>query len=121
MRQTIPEVPVADVPVAPPADGPAGPVLLDVREDEEWEAGHIDGALHVPMHQLPNRLHYAPDTLDRDVPVVVVCRSGGRSAQVTAWLVQNGFDARNMAGGMQAWEAAGRPMVATGDADPYVA
>jgi rhodanese-related sulfurtransferase len=84
--------------------------MLDVREDDEWAEAHIEGALHIPMHQLPNRLHYEPDTLPRDAPVVVVCHSGNRSAHVTAWLAQQGYDAYNMSGGMVAWAASGQPM-----------
>ena len=103
----LPQVEVAQL----PPDFPAGAALLDVREDGEWSEAHIDGAMHVPMHLLPNRLHHEPDTLDREAPVVVVCHSGNRSAHVTAWLVQQGFDAYNLIGGMTAWAAAGRPMV----------
>jgi rhodanese-related sulfurtransferase len=102
----VPEVDVATL----PADA-TRPVLLDVREDDEWDDAHIDGALHVPMRLLPNTLNYEPDLLDRDAPVVVVCHSGNRSAHVTAWLVQQGFDAYNLSGGMLAWAAAGRPVV----------
>jgi rhodanese-related sulfurtransferase len=82
--------------------------LLDVREDDEWTAGHIPGAVHVPMMEIPARTDEVPD--DRDV--VVVCRVGSRSAQVVAYLRQQGWDrAINLDGGMTAWEAAGRPMV----------
>lgn len=94
---------------------PAGAVLLDVREDDEWAAGHIDGAVHVPMMQVPQRLQFDPGPVTPDATVVVVCKVGGRSAQVTAWLRQQGYDATNLAGGMLAWDAAGRPMVADGD------
>jgi rhodanese-related sulfurtransferase len=89
--------------------------LLDVREDDEWQAGRIDGAVHVPLMTLPERL----DDLPRDRQIVVVCRVGGRSAQATGYLLQQGWDAINLGGGMAAWEAAGRPMTADGD-DPYV-
>jgi len=112
----IPAVAVADV-----IDGPLrDAVVLDVREDDEWHAGHIAGAVHVPMNEVPSRLAEEPDSLSADAPVVVVCRSGGRSAQVTAWLRHHGYDARNLDGGMQAWSNAGQPMHADGDADPYV-
>lgn len=93
--------------------------LLDVREPDEWAAGHAPGARLVPMGQLPARLAEVP--VDREV--VVVCRSGNRSGQVTQWLVMQGYDARNLVGGMQAWAAAGRPMeadAAPGVAAPYV-
>jgi rhodanese-related sulfurtransferase len=82
--------------------------LLDVREDDEWTAGHIPGARHVPMMEIPVRSDEIPT--DRDV--VVVCRVGSRSAQVVAYLRQNGWDrVINLDGGMSAWDAAGRPMV----------
>ena len=92
-------------------------VLLDVREHEEWVAGHVEGAVHVPLGQLPGRLPEVPD----DGDLVVVCRSGARSAQATAWLAAQGRPAANLDGGMQAWAAAGRPMVSETGAPPTVA
>ncbi|GAA2330522.1 rhodanese-like domain-containing protein [Dactylosporangium salmoneum] len=91
--------------------------LLDVREDDEWTAGHAPGAVHVPMMQVPARIDDIPE--DRDV--VVVCRVGGRSAQVVAFLQQNGRDRTiNLDGGMQSWAAAGRPMVSEDGGAPRV-
>jgi rhodanese-related sulfurtransferase len=87
---------------------PADAVLLDVREDDEWKAGHAPHAVHVPMGVVPARL----DDMPTDGPLYVVCRSGGRSARVTAFLNANGWDAVNVDGGMLAWQAAGRPLVA---------
>jgi rhodanese-related sulfurtransferase len=104
------------VPSVAAVDVPPGAAVLDVREDDEWQAGHIDGALHIPMGQVPARL----DELPEDGDLVVVCRSGGRSARVVAWLVQNGYDAVNLDGGMGAWDAAGRPMVSETGTDPFV-
>ena len=77
--------------------------VLDVREAQEWAAGRIEGAMHIPMGQLPARL----DELDPSTPVVAVCRSGQRSAQVTSWLGAQGFDACNLRGGVKAWRDAG--------------
>jgi rhodanese-related sulfurtransferase len=91
----------------------AGAVLLDVREPEEWEAGHAPGARHVPLGQLPDRM----GELDRAAPIVVICRSGGRSALATEWLTTAGFDAANLVGGMQEWAHAGR-VVETDDGGP---
>ena len=89
-------------------DVPDGVFLLDVREDDEWTAGHAPGAVHVPMMEIPARSDEVPD--DRDV--VVVCRVGQRSAQVVAYLRQQGWDrVVNLDGGMAGWDAAGRPMV----------
>ena len=100
------------VPSVEPTAVPAGSPVLDVREPEEWEAGHIEGAVHIPLADLPARI----DELPADEELVVVCRSGSRSSRAAAWLNRNGFDALNLDGGMQAWEAAGRPMVSeTGD------
>ena len=90
---------------------PDGVVLLDVREDEEWVAGRIEGSLHVPMNQVPQQLNYRAELFASDQPLVVICAVGGRSAHVTAWLLQNGVDAVNLAGGINAWMSAGKPIV----------
>jgi len=89
-------------------DLPPGAVLLDVREDDEWTAGHAPEARHLPMSQLTGRLDEVPAA----DPLYVICRSGSRSARVVAFLSQQGVPAVNVAGGMQSWAAAGRPMVA---------
>jgi rhodanese-related sulfurtransferase len=92
--------------------------LLDVREDDEWAAGHAPGANHVPMMQIPARIDEIPT--DRDV--VVICRVGGRSAQVVAYLQQSGLTRTiNLDGGMSDWAAAGRPMVSEDGGAPRVA
>lgn len=85
---------------------PDGGVLLDVREIDEWLAGHVHGATHVPLMELPQRL----DELPRDRNVICICRSGNRSGQATAFLNDRGFSAHNMVGGMKAWAAAGLPV-----------
>jgi DMSO/TMAO reductase YedYZ molybdopterin-dependent catalytic subunit/glyoxylase-like metal-dependent hydrolase (beta-lactamase superfamily II) len=85
----------------------AGALLLDVREPDEWSAEHAPGASLVPMGQV--REHQ--EELPRDRRIIVVCRSGGRSAAVTESLLAWGFDAVNLAGGMCAWAAAGLPVV----------
>jgi rhodanese-related sulfurtransferase len=85
-------------------------VILDVREPDEWEAGHAPAALHIPLAELPSRLGDLPDP--DDGTLAVVCRSGGRSARAVAWLAQQGFDVANVDGGMRAWHGAGKPMVA---------
>ncbi len=82
--------------------------LLDVREPDEWAAGHAPDAHHLPMMQVPARLAEIPT----DADVVVVCRSGGRSGQVVSYLMGNGWDkVRNLDGGMQSWAAAGRDVI----------
>ncbi|MGQ1839862.1 rhodanese-like domain-containing protein [Kocuria turfanensis] len=80
--------------------------VLDVREDFEVADGMIPGALHIPMGQLTARL---PE-LDRTRPVIVVCRSGNRSARVADALNGAGYAADTMAGGMLAWQRAGLPI-----------
>jgi rhodanese-related sulfurtransferase len=105
------------VPTVPASELPEGAVVLDVREDDEWVAGHIDGATHIPMGDVPARL----DELPEGDPLYVTCRGGGRSARVTAWLNQNGYDAVNLSGGMLAWAAAGRPMTTDSGTAPQVA
>jgi rhodanese-related sulfurtransferase len=99
---------------------PEGAVLLDVREDQEWAAGHIAGSVHVPMNTIPQRLASEPDLFHATGVVVVVCRVGGRSAQVTAWLQMQGVDALNMQGGVMEWAGAGRPLVREDDGEPFV-
>jgi len=78
--------------------------ILDVREDYEYDSGHIPGATLVPLGQIPNRLEEVP----RDKTVIAVCRSGNRSGQATDFLRQQGFEnVHNMEGGMNAWSQAG--------------
>lgn len=103
------------VPTVSVGDLPDDAVLLDVREDDEWRAGHAPGALHIPLGQVPSRLGEVPDG-----EVHVICRSGGRSAQAVAWLVRNGYDVDNVAGGMHAWVEAGRPVVSEDGTEPTV-
>ncbi|GHC97684.1 sulfurtransferase [Nocardiopsis terrae] len=90
--------------------------LLDVREDDEWRTGHAPGAVHIPLGTLGERA----DEVPRDRRVYVICRSGGRSGQATMALNQAGWDAVNVAGGMQAWEHAAREMTADGEGEPRV-
>ncbi|MFZ2361562.1 MAG: rhodanese-like domain-containing protein [Anaerolineae bacterium] len=78
-------------------------VLIDVREPDEFAAGHIPEATLIPLGQLSSRLSEIP----KDKTVVAVCRSGNRSGQATELLRQAGFDAHNMQGGMISWEQAG--------------
>ena len=99
---------------------PPDAVLLDVREDIEWAAGHIEGSIHIPMNQVPQRYAADPEVFNPDGPLVVLCKVGGRSAQVTAWLRQQGVEAINMYGGIMEWDAAGRQIVNETDGEPYV-
>jgi rhodanese-related sulfurtransferase len=98
------------------ADLPPDAALLDVREIDEWDAGHAPGARHLPMSELTARIAELPD----DDPVYVVCRSGGRSARVVAYLAGQGYPAVNVDGGMQSWAAQGRELVADGGGRPEI-
>jgi len=104
-------MPEHDVPEVDPDRGHAlveeGAFLLDVREPDEWDAGHAPAAVHVPMKEVQGRQGELP----KDRRIVTVCRSGGRSAAVTEALNAWGFDAVNLAGGLNAWDAAGLPVV----------
>lgn len=82
--------------------------FLDVRTVPEWEDAHIPNTTLIPLDELPNRVHEIP----RDRPIVVVCRSGNRSAVGRDILKQAGFEqVTSMAGGVTAWRAAGYPVV----------
>lgn len=82
-------------------------ILLDVREQHEWDAGHAPQARHLPMSQLSERAEELP----RHVQLVCVCHLGGRSAAVSAALNRAGWQAVNLTGGMRAWQASGLPVV----------
>jgi sulfur-carrier protein adenylyltransferase/sulfurtransferase len=74
--------------------------LLDVREPYEWSAGHLEGAIHIPLQQLPRRLGEIP----RDREIVVYCRMGSRSASAQQFMKQNGIaNVKNLVGGLIAW------------------
>jgi rhodanese-related sulfurtransferase len=90
-----------------------GAVLVDVREDDEWEAGHAPEAVHLAMGLVAERIEELP----ADRTLVCICRVGGRSGAVADALAGAGYDVRNVDGGMLAWELAGLPVVTTGD-DP---
>jgi rhodanese-related sulfurtransferase len=98
------------LPTVVATDVPDDATILDVREDYEWAAGHVAGSVHVPLSQLPARAADIPEA----EPLVVVCKVGARSAQVAAWLASQGRDAVNLAGGLDAWADAGRPLVTDG-------
>lgn len=74
--------------------------LIDVREAVEVEDGHIPGVIHISLGLLEFRMH----ELDKQTPYIMVCRSGGRSGQATAFLESQGYDVTNMSGGMLEWK-----------------
>lgn len=109
-------VPPAAVQLAPVAAEElinAGAAVIDVREDDEWSAGHAPQAVLIPMSQVEGRL----GEVSTERPALVVCRSGGRSNTITQLLTRRGINAVNLAGGMRAWEDAGLPVV-TDDGSP---
>lgn len=79
--------------------------MIDVRENDEWAAGHAPGAVHVPLADL-NPAEYTDSR-----PLVVVCRSGGRSSKAAAKLASAGLPVHNLTGGMTAWQSAGHPVL----------
>jgi len=99
----VPQAAIDDVPV----NFDEAAVLLDVREDDEWQRGHAPGAQHIPMGEAPARMA----EIDAEAPLFVVCHAGGRSQRVAQYLARNGYQPVNIAGGMLAWAGAGRPVV----------
>ncbi len=76
------------------------PLLLDVREPHELEISKLPGVLAIPMGEVPARLAEVP----KDADIVVICRSGGRSGQITQFLTDQGYgEVRNLIGGMNGW------------------
>jgi rhodanese-related sulfurtransferase len=109
---------VGEAPAETPAAAvPDGAWLLDVREDDEWAAGHAPQAIHIPLGELADRAREVP--MDQDI--YVICRSGVRSARAAEALNGAGWKAANVADGMQGWASAGRPMTTDSGADPFVA
>lgn len=87
--------------------------LVDVRNSAEWAAGHIAGAVHIPMADLPSGL-------DRTTDYMIICRSGGRSAKAVTALAEAGYAVVDVFEGMLAWQSAGLEMQTTNGATPRV-
>src|SRR5579863_5523333 len=92
-----------------------GALLLDVREDNEWVSGRAPAAVHVALNEVPDHL----DEFGKDRQIVCVCRSGARSGRAANFLVEHGFDAVNLEGGMLAWSAEGEPL-GSDDGEPTI-
>jgi rhodanese-related sulfurtransferase len=90
-----------------------GALLLDVRNPDEWQTGHAEGAAWIPMAELAER----QEELPTDREILVICKVGGRSARVAEALVAAGYAAANVAGGLEAWQASGFAIV-TDDGRP---
>jgi rhodanese-related sulfurtransferase len=83
--------------------------LVDCREPYEWEAGRVEGSVHLPLNSI---MAGAGSDLDRDRPIVVICRSGNRSELATLMFQARGFEAHNLEGGIEAWVRDGLPISA---------
>jgi len=83
----------------------SGAILLDVREDDEWTAGHAPGAVHIRRGDLDAGI------FETTMPIVAVCRSGGRSGSAATELAAAGLTVYNLAGGMGAWQQSGQPVI----------
>jgi rhodanese-related sulfurtransferase len=94
-----------------------GAVLLDVREPHEWKSGHAPKARHIPLGELGRRAGELP----RNREILVVCRSGSRSARAAKMLSAQRGDVANVKGGMGAWARSGLPVVAKGGGPGRVA
>ena len=90
-------------------------VILDVREQDEWDAGHAENAVHIPLNDLVARVGELPEV----EPLPVVCRAGGRSLRAATWLEAQGYSVENIDGGMQAWAANGKKIVAD-SGEPHI-
>ena len=88
-----------------------GVLLIDVREPDEYQSGHVPGAVSIPLGVVPLRAHELP----RNSPVYLICQGGGRSMQAAEVLDKAGYDVHSVAGGTNAWSGAGKPLV-TGQA-----
>lgn len=96
----------------------SGATLLDVRENAEWNAGHVPGAVHVPVKNVAAQ---ALKRLPKGRPVIVTCRTGSRSRGATRILREKGIEAFSLSGGMSAWESAGGRLVGKGNRPGMIA
>ncbi len=81
--------------------------LVDVREVHEYRAGHVAGAINLPLALIPVRLHELPS----DKELTIICQSGNRSLQACMWLARQGRASVNVLGGTGTWQRSGRPVV----------
>lgn len=108
---------MSEIPTVTVSEIPDDAVVIDVREPDEWAAGHAPGAIHIPLGDVPAHLDKLPST---DTSLPVICRSGGRSGRAVQWLVQQGFDVVNVDGGMRAWGEADKAMTSENGQEPTV-
>lgn len=108
---------MADVETVPAHQVPDDAALLDVREAYEFEVGHAPGAVNIPVDEIPSRFE---DELDPDEDYYVICRTGGRSIQITQWLTAQGYMVFFIGGGYDAWIEAGRTLESVTGEKPRV-
>jgi len=85
----------------------SGARLIDVREVDEYESGHVRGAVLVPLGTVPDRV----EAFEGEGPAYIICKSGGRSMRAAEFLAERGLEVVNVAGGTMAWVRSGRPVV----------
>lgn len=105
-----------EISAVPSAQVPPGVTLVDVREENEFLAGHATGALNVPMSTLRDRV----DELPKEGIIYLICRSGARSKASGEFLAEHGYDVVNVSDGTLGWQQSGREMEAADGADPQV-
>ena len=108
---------MSDFETVPAAEVPEGAVVLDVREAYEFEVGHAPGALHIPVDEVPARFDAE---LDPDEDYYIICRTGGRSAQIAGWLTVQGYSALLVGGGYDAWITSQKPLDSVTGEEPRV-
>lgn len=108
---------MSDFETVPAAEVPDGATVLDVRETYEFQPGHAPGAVHIPVDQIPAQFE---DELDPDEDYYVICRTGGRSAQITGWLTAKGYSVFLVGGGYDAWITAGHQLESSTGEEPRI-
>lgn len=108
---------MSDFETVPAADVPEGAAVLDVREAYEFEVGHAPEAMHIPVDEVPTRFEAE---LDPDEDYYIICRTGGRSAQIAGWLTAQGYSVMMVGGGYDAWVTAQKPLTSVTGEKPRV-
>jgi rhodanese-related sulfurtransferase len=108
---------MADFETVPASEVPPGAPVLDVREAYEFQPGHVPGALHIPVDQIPAQFE---QELDPDEDYYVICRTGGRSVHIAAWLTAQGYSVFLVGGGYDAWLTAGQPLESSTGEEPRI-
>ncbi|MFC0582381.1 rhodanese-like domain-containing protein [Micrococcoides hystricis] len=107
---------MSDFETVTPEQIPAGAKIIDIREQDEWDLGHAEGAVHLPLSELADRI----DEIDPDEDNYIICRSGGRSRRACEWLNSQGYTVIDVAGGSGAWMDAQLPLVSENGEEPTI-